>query len=135
MSIFLETAPQKQKTPKPVGHKMGAFFETVPPKTQYPKIQSRSKCRFSRPQLEASFLFWFCGTVPKNMLMFWPLGFGIFVFFEDCLEKYAQFGFRSGSEGFGIFGFFVTVSRKRLMFWLMGFGIVFWDCLEKYARF
>ena len=77
-------------------------------------------------------VLWYCPEEYAHVLAF---GLWYFCFFEDCLEKYAQFGFRSGSESFGILGFFVTVSRKRLMLWLMGFGIVFWDCLEKYARF
>ena len=51
-----------------------------------------------------------------NMLISWPMGFGIFVFFCDCPEEYAHFRFRIGS---GIFGMLVFLG----------------DCLDEYAHF
>ena len=121
--ISLETVPKTLKIPKPVGHEMSTFLETVHQQIQNTKTQryQRSRAipkaipRDSPTSLKSLRFVFLLGTVSRNMLMLWPMGFGTFGAFLLGLSRIicsCQISERS---------------RKR---WYVH---CFWGCLEEHA--
>ena len=73
-------------------------------------------------------VYCFVGTVSRNILISWPMSFGIFVFFGAVSRNMLI----PWPMSFGIVVFFGTVSKNMLLSGL--WALQFWDCLEKYAH-